>query len=279
MEQESIVIYFVCDELLKAIQVYDDPQSKMSNAEVMTFTIIAAKWFYSNHRQARAVCRSFKYFPNLLSTSRLNRRIHRIPWIAWSAVFQFLAILFKDRNTTKEYAIDSCPIPCCQKVRIDRRKLFLGKNYVGYAASKKKYFCGLRIHMVVTASGEPVEFVLRPASENDVSVAWGMNLDIEEGAKLYADGAYTSFALEDILLDDECITLLPKRGKAHKRRRHSDELQKMISSRRQIVETAFSCITDMMPRNLRFRTERAFLIKIWALVIAYSFSRSELTHS
>jgi methyl coenzyme M reductase subunit C-like uncharacterized protein (methanogenesis marker protein 7) len=40
----------------------------------------------------------------------------------------------------------------------------------GYQASKRRYFYGVKIHLVVTASGQPVEFVLAPGAEADVTV-------------------------------------------------------------------------------------------------------------
>jgi len=32
-----------------------------------------------------------------------------------------------------------------------------GKAFRGYVASKRRYFYGLRVHLVTTAAGEPVE--------------------------------------------------------------------------------------------------------------------------
>lgn len=45
-----------------------------------------------------------------------------------------------------------------------------------------------------------------------------------------------------------------------------------ISSRRQIVETAFSCITSFLPRYIKVRTEQGFKIRVMAAVLAYSMA-------
>ena len=273
MDGYAVTVYVVCDEILRLIGISDHHQAVMSNAEVMAFAIIAAKLFSGHHRRARWICKQLGYFPKVLSNSRLNRRIHQISWPIWEVVFRILALAFKQQSEQHEYAVDSFPISCCQKNRIDKRHLFKGWQYIGWSASKRKYFCGIRAHMIVSVSrGEPVELLFRPGSESDVKVLWEMDLELPAGSLLYADGAYTCFDLEDILEEDEMIDLLPKRGRSIQRRLRPQEDETRISSRRQIVETAFSCITDLFPRNIRARTEAGFMIKLMSAVLAYSFS-------
>ena len=251
----AIVIYVVCDEVLKLLGVQDDPQSVMTNAEVMTFCILAARLHAGNHTLTRWSCDKAGYFRYILSQSRLNRRSRQLPMTAWMAVFRFCALIF---GRATEYAVDSFPVAVCQKCRIDRRKLFRGREYVGFSASKKRYYCGIKVHMLVTVSGQPVELAFSPASESDVSVLWRMNLDLPIDSTIYADGAYSCFELEDILREDESIYLLAKRGKAIKQRLWTPDVQKQISSKRQIVETTFSCITHLLPRSIIVRTEQGF---------------------
>jgi hypothetical protein len=271
MEIYATTVYVISDEVLHILGVKDDPQSKMSNSEVITFAILAAKFFSINYKMCRYFCKKLRLFPTILSISRLNRRIRKIPLVYWNAIFRFLALIFKQTSKNDSFCVDSFPVATCQKSRIDRRKIFLEKKYVGYSASKKRHFCGIKVHMVVTCEGKPIEIQLRPGAENDLSVLWKMELTIPEGSKLYADGAYNSFELEDIL-QSEGITLLAKRGKRIKTRVRSFREEKEISSKRQIIETAFSCITDLFPKNLRANTEQGFLIKVFCSVLAYSSS-------
>jgi Transposase DDE domain len=221
-------------------------------------------------QSTRWICKKLNYFPRILSESRINRRIHRIPWDVWFAIFQCLSTIFTERNKGQEFAVDSFPVTCCAKNRIDKRYLFFGKKYIGYSAAKHRHFCGVKVHMVVTTKGEPVEVLFRPASENDLSVLWEMKLDLPTNSNLYADGAYTSYDLEDLLLE-EGIFLLSKRREGLKRQ-HGVELEKMISSKRQVIETAFSCITGLLHRYIRARTETGFLIRLMSAVLAYSLS-------
>lgn len=272
METRMIVAYVVCDEVLKSLKVVDDPQSLMSQSEVVTFAIFASYHFGGNHKKARWFSKKMGYFPTILSESRLNRRIHKIPLEAWMSVFYFLAKIFKEDAYGQEFAVDSFPVNSCQKCRIDRRKLFPVKSFLGWSASKKKYFCGIRIHMIVNSKGAPVEVQFRPAAQSDLNVLWQFDLDLPTNSILYADGAYTCHELEDLLLEDEDIILLAKRSSSHKNRLRGLEEERQISSRRQIVETSFSCITDLLPRYIRARTEKGFLLRVLCAILAYSLT-------
>lgn len=270
MDTSVVAIYVVCDEVIKVLNIKDDLQAQMSTSEIVAFAVLASKLFYGNHRLTRWVCDKAGYFPKMLSESRLNRRLHKIPWNVWVAIFRFLALVFKAENPSDEFAVDSFPVACCAKQRIDRRKFLKEREYIGYAPSKKKYFCGVKVHMIVTGKGKPVEFAIRPASNSDVTVLWGMEIDLPAGSRLYADGAYNCYDLEDILLEDSQIHLLAKRKQINSKRKRSVEDEFCISSRRQIVETAFSCITSLLPRSIRVSTCQGFLMRVMGSILAYS---------
>src|SRR3989339_306102 len=271
METYATIVYVISDEVLRLLNVTDDPQSKMSNAEVITFAILSARFFSANFKLSRYVCRRLNLFSNILSNSRLNRRIHSISWTSWYAIFRLLAMIAKQDEATAYFAVDSFPVRCCQKNRIDKRKRFLATKFIGFAASQKRHFCGIKVHMIVTNQGRPLEVVFKPGSESDVSVLWSMELDLPDQAMLYADGAYNCFDLEDILAD-EGILFLAKRGSKAKNRLRTREEEKAISSKRQIVETAFSSITSLFPRYIKSRTESGFMVKVLCLIVAYSAS-------
>lgn len=270
MDTSVIAIYVVCDEVIKMLNIKDDVQTQMSTSEVTAFAILASKLFYGNHRLTRWVCKKAGYFPKMLSESRLNRRLHKIPWNIWIAIFRFLALVFKAENSTDEFCVDSFPIACCAKQRIDRRKFLKEREYLGYSPSKKKYFCGVKVHMIVTGNGQPVEFAIRPASNSDVKALWGMEIDLPTGSRLYADGAYNCYDLEDVLLEDSQVHLLAKRKQVNSKRKRSVEEELNISSRRQAVETAFSCITRLFPRSIHVSTSQGFLMRVMGAILAYS---------
>jgi hypothetical protein len=130
MDMYATTVYVITDEVLRALKIKDDPQVHMTNAEVITFAIISSKFFYSNFTRARFICKELKLFKKMLSNSRLNRRIRAISWEIWKAIFRFLALIFSKENQNNEYIVDSFPVSCCEKSRIDKRKIFLRREHM-----------------------------------------------------------------------------------------------------------------------------------------------------
>ncbi len=80
---------------------------------------------------------------------------------------------WKDLNTESIYSVDSFPTPLCDNYRIRRCKLYHDPAHRGYLASKKRYFWGLKVHVLATAQREPVEVFLTPGSFSDVACLEG----------------------------------------------------------------------------------------------------------
>jgi len=78
MDTQIVAVFCLCDDMLKALHHYEDPQSQISDAEVMTTAIVAALNFGGNIEQARAHLCEYGYIPKMLGKSRFNRRFHRL---------------------------------------------------------------------------------------------------------------------------------------------------------------------------------------------------------
>ena len=168
MDEQITAVFTITSDLLRAMKHDENPQCVMSDAEVMTTAIVATLYFGGNFELPRALLKQKQYIPRILSRSRFNRRLHRIK-AKFLALFALLAEQWKALNANSIYNIDSFPISVCDNYRIKRNKLYGDKMYRGYIASKKRYFYGLKVHIMVTQTGEPVEFFLTPASFADVS--------------------------------------------------------------------------------------------------------------
>jgi hypothetical protein len=66
MDTQIIVIFCLCDDMLKALHHRDDAQSQMTDAEVMTTAILAALRFGGNFEQARRMLFMEGYIPKML---------------------------------------------------------------------------------------------------------------------------------------------------------------------------------------------------------------------
>jgi hypothetical protein len=269
MMQDTILTMFVlCDELLTTMNHQEDPQVRMSDAEIMTVALTAAYFFHGHFENARIFLAEHGYIMHMLSESRLNRRIHAIPEYYWGALFQILATTFKTTNPNQHYCVDSVPIPVCDNIRIARCHLYHGEDYRGYIASKHRYFYGLRIHMIVTAGGQPVEFILRPGEENDVSVYKDFNFDLPAGSVCFADKMYNDYTHEDLLREAAGIDVQPARKKNSKRRiSYLDERYKQVMRKR--IETSFSQITQFFPKSIHAVTPKGFELKVVLFILAF----------
>ena len=195
MDDSVLTIYCLCDDLLKALRHQEDPQRLMSDAEVMTTAIVATLYFGGNFERARLLLASPRYIPGMLSKSQFNRRLHAMR-DQLVRVFRVLGDTFKRLNAASLYIIDSFPVAACDNIRIKRDKRFCNERFRGYTASKRRYFYGLRVHLVVTGAGEPVEFSLAAGSEGDISVFKALQLDLPECSIICADKAYTDYYYE-----------------------------------------------------------------------------------
>ena len=89
----------VCDHLLIACDYRHNFQPKMSDAEGMTTTIVAALYFGGNHQTARQFFKGHGFIPKMLRKSGFKRRLHYMQPIFLSLSGR-LAQLFKDPKKT-----------------------------------------------------------------------------------------------------------------------------------------------------------------------------------
>ncbi len=266
--RDLVTIYCLCDDFLKACGYEDDPQAKMSTAEVMTVALAASALFDNNQERCLNFLGEHEYFSNVLGKSRFNRRLHEIGEEVWQGLLWTLAEAAKACNGEGVYAVDSAPVPACDNMRISRCRLYRDKSFRGYCASKRRYYYGLKVHLLVSATGQPVEFVLTPASEADIRGFRRMEMDLPVGSHVMADAAYTDYEYEDVLGEQETILIADR--KRNSRRPHPAFLTYLCQHYRKCVETTFSTITGWMGRRLHAVTAKGFELKIGLSVIAYA---------
>lgn len=227
MELEIIAIYCWVELILNQLKIRDDCRAEMNNAEVLTTAMVAVRFFSGNFQNACNFMSEHGYVLKMLSKSRFNRRLHKLGPELIGDVQKIIGEIFKPLNIAQEYAIDSFPIPVCENVRIFHSKIYTEEKYRGYQASKKRYFYGIKVHMVVTTDG---------------------------------DKAYTDYDEEDLLAELK-IDLKPQR-KGNSKRQHSGCMNYLIDCKRKMVETAFSGIARLFPKHIHAVTAKGFELKV-----------------
>lgn len=267
MDSEIVAIYCLCDDLLKAMRHREDRQCQMSDAEVMTTAIVAARYFGGNVELARALLRRPNYIPTMLSRSRLNRRLHRVKR-HFLTLFAALGEHWKALNESGTYVIDSFPVVACDQYRILRARRYQGEAYRGYMASRRRYFYGLKLHLLVTAQGQPVEFFLTPGRYADVTAMRWFDFELPEGAEIYADKAFNDYRFEDEL-KELGLGLWPIRKK-NSQRPYPYWWTAWVSTKRKVIETTGSLLQRYLPKSIHAVTAAGFEMKVVLFVLGLS---------
>jgi len=267
MDTQIVAVYCLCDDLLKALHHHEDGQCQMFDAEIMTTAIVAGLYFRGNYETARRFLHEQGYTPKTLSRSRFNRRLHRIAELFFT-LFSMLGENWKALNEKSIYVIDSFPLPACDNYRICRSKRYKGEVWRGLQASKRRYFYGLKLHLMVTERGQPVEFFLTPGSYSDTQAMKWFQYDLPEGAWVTGDKAYTDYLMEDIFQEAQRC-LLPLR-KSNSKRPVKPWVHYLQASYRKIIETTGSMIEKLLPKSIHAVTARGFELKVGIFVLACS---------
>jgi len=269
MDTQIIVVFCLCVDMLTALHHYEDPQRQMSDAEVMTTAIVAMLYFKGNFCMASRFLYDGHYIPNMLGKSRFNRRLHNIAEL-FLTLFLRLGETWKQLNENSIYVIDSFPIAVCDNYRIPRAEIYHGEAWRGYIPSKKRYFYGVRIHILVTEQGEPVEFFLAPGAMNDTSALGLYNFDLPENSLVTGDKAYNDYTIEDIM-KEAGIVLSPIRKK-NSLRPVPPFVHYFQATIRKVVETTGSLIERLLPKSIHAVTAKGFELKVALFVLACSIN-------
>src|SRR5262249_30904367 len=232
--------------------------------------LVAMLFFRGNFEAARVWLSSPHYIPHMLSRSRFNRRLHRLNQL-FLTLFELFGHTWKELNTASVYIIDSFPVSVCDNYRIPRAKLYQNEAYRGYIASKKRYFYGLKIHLMVTKDGQPVEFFLTHGGCGDVDALKYYTFDVPGESLIYADKAYNDYEIEDLLKEVDHIHLLPIRKKNSKRA-YPQCVSFVQHYYRKRIETAGSLIEQRLPKSIHAVTSQGFELKVALFVVAYSLN-------
>jgi hypothetical protein len=135
-------------------------------------------------------------------------------------------------------------------------------------ASKKRYFYGLNVHLLVTKDGQPVECFLTPGSYSDVRLLKTCRFDVPDGSQVYADKAYHDDVMEDVLLEASHIQLYPIR-KQNSKRTLPPYIAYVQHDYRKRIETVGSLIERMLPKTIHAVTAEGFELKVFRFVLAY----------
>ncbi len=207
----------------------------------------------------------------MLDKSRFNRRIHQLSEPLYSMFCQ-VGHCIKSMSGASEYMIDSFPVAVCDNIRISRCKLVKGKQWRGKQSSMCRYFYGVKVQMMVTDKGTPVEFGFVRGCEADVQALKKLPLTVTAESKIYGDSAYTDYQIEDDLKEADQIDLMIQR-KSNSLRKDEPWIRFIKEQMRKGIETAFSEIKALFLRKIHVVTFQGFLLKLEMFILAFTFNK------
>ena len=272
MIDHTVELYCIIDDLLKAIGHEEDSRRSMTDAEVITTALVAARYFGANVEHSRKFMKSTGLVPRMLSRSRLCRRLHQVAELAHT-LFHQLGHVLKQMSISGHYLLDSFPVAVCDNIRIARSRMLRGKQWRGRICSRRRYFYGVKVQVVTTEEGVPVEFAFLPGEANDVRGLEVLPLALPEGSTLFMDSGYTDYRAEDAAQELDAVTFSVQRKRNSKR---GDEPLKAYYKQlmRKRIETVFSQITNMFPRHIHAVSFRGFLLKVSLFIIAFALEKA-----
>ena len=264
MEQRMITIYCLIEEFLKGIMGKKEHKlAEISDAEVLFLGYLAVSDFNGNYAKAHYYGMGMKLV-RPIDYSRFTRRINQLEKEI-ELLFLFLSELFKKLNGSQIYSVDSFPVELCQIQREKRSKLWRDISLKGYNASKKRYFYGFKVHMIVTTNQEPVSCYISEGSLHDTIASYKFIPTLPKNSIVIGDKGYISGKLEKFLAQFGIELSTLKRKNMQK-----DPTHKVKRKIRKGVETAFSVITAKFGKVIRATSIRGFLVKLKLFILAYS---------
>jgi len=123
--------------------------------------------FGGNFDKSRLVLHKLGLIKRLLSRSRFSRRLTRLTDLI-HCLFHQPGGALKDSHWESRRLLDSFPVPICDNIRIRQCRLVKDEQYRGKVSSKRRYFYGVKVQLLATSDGLPVEFCVLPGSCADL---------------------------------------------------------------------------------------------------------------
>jgi hypothetical protein len=268
LNDNTIAIYVILDDILQKIHPRENKQRQVNDALILTTALIAAWYFSGNWTTALHYMRSH-HCPQMLSSSRFNRRLHALSLLAQDC-FDLLAWVFKTTNTRQRYILDTFPVKVCHNIRIGRCQLLQGEDFRGKNISKREYFYGYKVALLISEEGLPVELAFIPASYSDHSALARLDFDLPQGSIIWQDSGFTDYEWEDFYMVYEGIACATQRKKNSLR---GDSFIDAVAKKhnRKQIETRISEITARFSRKIHAVTIEGFQFKVFLTIMAYAF--------
>jgi Transposase DDE domain len=234
--------------------------------------LTATLHFGGNFEKSRLILHELGLIKRLISRSRFSRRVNRLADLI-HLLFHKLGSVLKDLHWESRYVLDSFPVAVCDNIRIKRCRLIKDEAYRGVMSSKKRYFYGVRVQLLATSDGIPLEFCILPGSLSDLQGMAELAFEMPDEAQIFVDAGYNIYEWEDYLRQMQGINLqVPRKANSKRGREPWLELHKSLV--RKYVETTIGEVTKLFPKKIHATNLNGFLLKIALFLFAYQIDKA-----
>ena len=274
MREQTIAMYCFLDDLLTHTRPAwarpADPRRRLSDAEVLTTALVAARYFGGNLVLGRHYMEQH-WGMKSLDKSGFTRHLHRLA-DTLLGLFATFGQALKALHTEARYVIDSFPVAVCQNIRIGRNRLLGHEAYRGRCASKRLWFYGFKVQIVATTDGIPVDFYVHAGSEADITGLRHLAPDLPEGSVRYTDAGYPDYGWED-LFEEASGNRQQTARKSNSTRPHAPHETFLLQHFRKTIETTFSQLTARFPKQIHAVTAKGFVLKIALFIFVHTLDQ------
>lgn len=208
-------------------------------------------------------------FPKLLERSRYHRRRKALLGVALHLLRHLMTMLGR---LAAWLVIDSAPVETVAFVRSQSGKASIPEATYGYIPSKKRYFFGFRLHLLITNRGAVIDFVLSAADVGERAVAEHL-LSFRAGATVLADNGYSGPWLANLFGRQGGRLWFGQRPSQRPPSKAAARLRRFQRGKRALIETVFSMLADQFTvETTRARSLLGLKTRVAAKLLSYNVS-------
>ena len=159
------------------------------------------------------------------------------------------------------------PLPLCQPIRNKRCKVLTDYADIGYNATKKQYYYGLKGSFEVGSDGHIWAYTLSKASKHDIKMVEDL-LRQYRCQYILADQGYLSNELKKKLEKEGIWFWTPSRKNMKEKKQ---ENSKFLKKKRKYIETVFSKLVNLFDiERIRVQSILGFRLRLEQCLLVYT---------
>jgi hypothetical protein len=260
-EDFCLWVYVTVDDMWQTVEHHfkrPGPPPQCSDSELLTMILVGECCGWDVETELLHHWRAYReLFPQQPSQSRFNRRRRQLS--DGLRLLRQACLSRLDLALERLCAIDSHPLPVVAFHHAPRaaREWAIHQANFGWAATKRAYFYGYRLHLLVTLEGLILEYALAPASVPDLPIAEEL-LAGQFGLTVLGDKHYIDQSVAARLWAERAVQLLTLPRK-NQRVQLPKAFHRPFKAARFIIETVNSQLSE------QFNIQRNHARSFWGL--------------